>query len=252
MAQVVLLAAGSSACGVETFTHGPSEDVAIGSDLNSPDACPVDRSTACFDEDAEGCDGYPSGGPFGWGDTVGRRLRNIELFDGNGDPHELAELLAEHDDGQVCGRYSGALMIDLGARWCTGCARESTVIADSYERWRERGANVVNVLVGGNDGWEGAPQELCQLWPNIGAVGADDEVVEVPFPVWCADERTAAKLRRLHEPGDAGEGSLPLRVFLDANANIRDVLAGEVSDPVKVIERRFDEILEAPFGSYDE
>ena len=242
----MFLAFALPACGMDDFVHDVPPEL-------DDRACQIDRTQECLLGDRS-CQGYPGEGPNGWGYQKGNRLPNMVLYDCDGNERELAELLTAQD-GPVCeDGYPGALMLDLGAYWCDSCAKESGQIVGSYPSWREQGAHVVNILVGIQN-WEGGTEELCNAWPTLDS--SDEGQPELPFPVWFADRDGAELLGELSELKVAGEdvdngisAALPLRVFVDANANIRDISVGEVPDPPAEIDSRFAPLLADPLWQH--
>ncbi|MEE9385649.1 MAG: hypothetical protein V3V08_19745 [Nannocystaceae bacterium] len=220
-------------------------DDAADTDLDAE--CPVDRRSKCLLQDNDDCDGYPSGSE-GWGHRVGERLRNFTLYDCNGVERELAELLREQD-GPVCACYDGAILIDFGAGYCESCMEESVEIALVHHEWRKKGVRVLNVIVG-DDVWGDASEGLCAAWAN-GEFGDEidlEEEVPLPFPVWFGMETDVADFKPLDvswSEGDQVDPGLPLRVLLDANANIREIPQGDL--PKGQLEERLMTILDDPF-----
>jgi len=185
----------------------------------------LDRDESCM-VGAEEC-GFPSGGAQGYGTDLGERMANFVLTDCSGEQRELAELFAPDEAGNY---QTGAVLFSLGAGWCEPCKDETEKFPELYDAYRDEGLAIVQVLFQ-DENAQRPTSAFCDQWVqdyNLAFTVLIDPVWDF-YPTYLEDVQAAT----------------PVTLLVDANANIRYKLEGQVPPN---IELEIDQVLGAPYG----
>ena len=105
--------------------------------------------------------GYPAG-PYGI--QEGDVFENLELFDCNGDPVQIAQYLPQVGLPSVQNR---GIVFGVGAGWCAPCIEEAKEWAELFvDEWQPQGIEFIQALDEGTVG--AATMELCAGWSPPG------------------------------------------------------------------------------------
>ena len=154
--------------------------------------------------------------------------RHYRLLAHDGELHEFAELFQRRND--AFGDYNRAVLFSLGAGWCEPCKEETEELPGVSAEFASQGFATVQVLF--QDDVAGLPSTMfCREWTED--FGLDflvllDQTGEF-FPTYLQDVQAAT----------------PVSIVVDANANIRYKLEGDVPPN---IELEIEQVLEDPYG----
>ncbi|MBL4689263.1 MAG: TlpA family protein disulfide reductase [Nannocystaceae bacterium] len=184
----------------------------------------LDRQQACM-LGGDSC-GYPSAGAEGYGTNLGERMANFVLTDCSGTEREFAELFAPDADGV---HETRAVLFSLGAGWCEPCKEETEHLPAVFDEFRDEGLAIVQVLFQ-DENAQRPTGSFCEDW--VEDYGLAFTVLIDPvwdfYPTYLEDVQAAT----------------PVTLLVDANANIRYKLEGQVPPN---IELEIAQVLETPY-----
>lgn len=231
MRAVTLLLLPMVAIGCKSAPDLPGEDGdadgGLGTGGGTGGAAGVDESRLDRSVDEGPC-GYPGPGPNGYGTEVGERVANtdgIEIIDCEGNELQLADFFCERDDDY--GDYNRAILLNIGAGWCAPCQEETQdELPELYEELHDQGVEFVQIMF---QDWDALnpTKSFCSDWKSgTWRVGMGGEEVDLgftlEFPV-LLDRTNDFMSIYMSNP----QAQTPINILMDANANIRWVLAGE-------------------------
>lgn len=210
--------------GVDEPGPGPGPDPVEDPGVQPLDAARLDRQAGLG---VDGC-GYPGPGDQGYGIELTQRMENFALVDCSLQEHDFGELFCKRDDAY--GDYNRAILLSLGAGWCEPCKQETLELPAVYDRYHDEGLEIVQVLF--QDELSQRPaSSFCREWKDdydLRFLVLLDQTWEF-YPVWLQDV----------------QASTPVTVLVDANANIRFKMEGQV---VPNLEAEIEKVLASPYG----
>ena len=89
---------------------------------------------------------------------LGTMLTDLTMADGEGTEHALSEWCGK-------GKY---VLVDFWASWCGPCLRELPNVIECYEKYRERGLEIIGISLDNNkEAWLAAVKRLEMAWPQL-------------------------------------------------------------------------------------
>ena len=179
------------------------------------------------DGDAPEC-GYPEG-PYGF--EVGNVFENLELFDCEGNPVQIAQYIPQVGLPEVETR---GIVFGVGAAWCAPCAEEAKEWAENHvDEWEPMGILFIQALDEGAVG--AATAEICAGWSSTNA--------QDKFPILFTPDQGSLQSKIEGQSGSP----IPYTLLFDANANIIFKQTGGVVDS-GVLETQLSKLVSDPYG----
>ena len=102
---------------------------------------------------------------------VGHQYTDFEMFDPQGNIHKLSEYVGK-------GRW---LFVDFWASWCGPCLREMPNVVAAYEKYHDKGLDIVGVSLDGNkEPWVKSITQQNLPWPQLSDLKAwESEVTKL-------------------------------------------------------------------------
>lgn len=106
---------------------------------------------------------------------VGQQFTDLEMADTNGTMHKLSEYA-----GNSCWVF-----VDFWASWCGPCRAEMPHVVSAYEKYHEKGLNIIGVSLDTNkEPWVKAINDLSMPWTHLSDLKGWESIVTSVYKVW--------------------------------------------------------------------